>query len=79
MEKYEIQVMPERCTGCLRCLLACSDFYTKAFNPSQARIRVLVSGTECSIRFTEECNECGVCVDQCLFNALEKSKKEHEK
>ena len=78
MEKYDIQVIAERCTGCLRCQLACSDVYTKAFNPSQARIRVVVSGADCSIHFTEECNECGVCVDQCFFNALEKAKKEND-
>lgn len=78
MGKYDIQVATERCTGCLRCQLACSELYTKAFNPSRARIRVVVSGVDCSIHFTAECNECGVCVDQCFFNALEKSKKEND-
>ena len=76
MEKYDIQIATERCTGCLRCQLACSDLYTKAFNHSQARIRVLVSGMDYSICFTDECTECGVCVDHCLFNALEKTKRE---
>ena len=38
MEKYEIQIFTERCTGCLRCELACSDLYWKSFNPSLARI-----------------------------------------
>ncbi len=75
MGKYEIQITPERCTGCLRCQLACSDLYTKAFNPSRARIRVATSGADSSIRFEEDCNGCGVCVDHCLFEALRKTEK----
>ena len=78
MSKYNIQVHTENCTGCLRCQLACSDLYTKAFNPVEALIRVVVSGADCSIHFTEACNECGVCADACFFSALEKSKKEND-
>ncbi|MCP4665773.1 MAG: hypothetical protein GY849_05355 [Deltaproteobacteria bacterium] len=76
MRAFNMQVATERCTGCLRCELACSDLFTKAFNPSEARIRVVVSGADCSIGFTEECNACGVCADHCFFGALEKTKKE---
>jgi Fe-S-cluster-containing dehydrogenase component len=79
MERYKIHVATERCTGCLRCQLSCSDLYTKTFNPSQARIRVDVLGADCTIRFTEECNECGVCVDQCFYDALQKTKTETDK
>jgi ferredoxin len=76
---YDIQVSTGRCTGCLRCQLACSDFCTKAFNPSAARILVVVSGADCSILFTEECNKCGVCVDHCFHGALQNMKREAEK
>ena len=79
MGNYDIQVYTESCTGCLRCQLACSDLYTKAFNPSTARIRVIVSAADCSILFTEECNECGVCVDHCFHGALHKMKREADK
>jgi ferredoxin len=79
MGKYEINIATERCTGCLRCQLACSDLYTKAFNPSQARIQVATSGAECSIRFEEDCNECGICADHCFFEALMKTEKESDK
>ena len=78
MAKYDIQVHTENCTGCQRCQLACSDLYTKTFNPSQARIRVTVSGAECAIDFTEDCIECGACSDECFFGVLEKKKKENE-
>ena len=76
MGTFDIQVSTERCTGCLRCELACSDLFTKAFNPSEARMRVVVLGADCSIGFTEECNACGVCVDHCFYDALKKTKRE---
>jgi NAD-dependent dihydropyrimidine dehydrogenase PreA subunit len=78
MAKYRIDGVPENCAGCLRCELACSDTYTKAFNPSAARIQVKMSGADCDIRFTEECIECGICVDHCLYGALSKTKKEED-
>ena len=79
MGKYEIQTSKAKCTGCLRCQLACSELYTKVFNPSQARIRVVISGADCSIRFEEDCNDCGICVDHCFFDALRKTKRESDK
>lgn len=75
MANYDIQVAKEKCTGCLRCQLACSDLFTKVFNPSQAKITVVVSGADCSIHFSAECNQCGVCVDHCFFDALQKTEK----
>lgn len=78
MAKYRIDVEPGNCSGCLRCELACSDAYTKAFNPSEARIQVVMSGVDCQVRFTEDCVECGICADQCLYRALSKIKKEEE-
>ncbi len=79
MGTFDIEVATERCTGCIRCQLACSDLFTKAFNPSKARIQVIVSGADCSIHFTDECNECGLCVDHCFFDALQKTEKEADK
>lgn len=73
MGKYEIRATAENCTGCLRCQLGCSEFYTKVFNPSQACILVDTSGINYAISFTEECRECGVCADQCFYGALEKT------
>ncbi|MBW2061928.1 MAG: 4Fe-4S binding protein [Deltaproteobacteria bacterium] len=79
MGKYSIQAYTERCTGCLRCQLACSDANDKVFNPFKARIRVDVTGLDCSIFFTEDCNECGVCVDACFYDALQKTERAAEK
>jgi len=76
MAKYNIQVFEDDCAGCLRCQLACSEAYTKKFNPSKAHIRVVVSGADCSIRFTDECNFCGICADNCFYGALQKAETE---
>ena len=76
MTKYEIQANTEKCTGCLRCQLGCSDVYTKMFNPLAAYIRVSVSEAECSISFTEGCTKCGICADHCFYDALRKRPEE---
>ena len=79
MGKYEIRIDPGKCTGCLRCQLACSDVYAKSFNPSAARIEIVFSGVDCTIRFLPECDACGVCADHCFFGALLKTKRETPK
>jgi Fe-S-cluster-containing hydrogenase component 2 len=78
MAKYVIHAVTERCAGCLRCELACSEAYAKNFNPSAAWIRVTVTDEDCSIGFTEDCNLCGLCADRCLYGALSKTRAEAE-
>ena len=79
MSKFIIQIYTDNCTGCLRCQLACSETYTGTFNPIEAKIRVEVSGVACSIRFTEDCKGCGICADNCLYDALQKRPAEDTK
>lgn len=78
MAKYQVTALEEHCTGCLRCQLACSELYTKTFNPALARIRVDCAGERCVLSFTEECIECGVCADHCFYDVLHKAAKEGE-
>jgi len=78
MAKYRIDVATERCSGCLRCELGCSDAHTKVFNPSAARIQVTMTGSDCQVRFTEDCIACGICADQCFYGALSKTKQEED-
>jgi Fe-S-cluster-containing dehydrogenase component len=78
MTKYQLSIFPEKCAGCLRCQLACSEVYTRAFNPSAARIRVEVSEADYTIAFSEDCNRCGICADHCFYQALEKKPLEAE-
>ena len=77
MSKFSIEVAPEKCTGCLRCQLVCSEKYTKAFNPSAARIQVVMHGADCDISFTSECTGCGICVQHCFYDALVKKRMEN--
>jgi Fe-S-cluster-containing dehydrogenase component len=74
--KYDIRIDEGCCTGCSRCQLACSEVYHRSFNPSLARIRILISGAEFKIELTDECTYCGICVDHCFYGALEKERRE---
>jgi ferredoxin len=76
VDKFEIEINVKKCAGCLRCQLACSELFTRKFNPSAAHILVIVSGVDCSIEFTDECNDCGVCADHCFYGALNKNPRE---
>ncbi len=68
----EVKAYPEKCAGCMNCALACSWTFTGKFNPLNSRILINWPGdTQRSIIFTRECNDCGVCVDYCNFDALE--------
>lgn len=67
-----------RCTGCLICELRCSLRFEKVFNPSKARIRVrrLVGAeNEYEISFSEDCDNCGLCVRYCPYGALSQEKR----
>jgi ferredoxin len=63
----------EQCAGCLLCSLACS-YYNSAdhtFNLSQSMIQV---GREDDggfhVTFSDECLECGLCVENCHYGVL---------
>ena len=79
MRQYVMQAVTSNCTGCHRCQLACSELYTRAFNPVKAHLCVEISGKACAVRFTDECRECGVCADNCFYDVLKKRPKENEK
>jgi ferredoxin len=68
----EIRAYPEKCSGCMACQLACSFAYDKSFNPFKSRIIInWIGDIERQISFTEECNNCGLCVKYCHYGALE--------
>ena len=70
MPRHRMETVPGNCTGCLRCALACSALHSGVFNPSAARVSVVMEGAACTISFTEDCTGCGVCADNCLYGAL---------
>ena len=68
-----ISVDSTACCGCATCELRCSFVHEKAFNLAASRIKVqrLVNEkTEYSVRLTDECDNCGVCVRYCPYGAL---------
>jgi NAD-dependent dihydropyrimidine dehydrogenase PreA subunit len=67
----KIEVNPEKCSGCMSCQLACSFTYEGVFNPLKSRIAISWPGElEYKISFTEDCTDCGVCVQYCNYGAL---------
>ena len=76
MVQWLIQTNASACTGCLRCALACSEKNTGRFNPFAAHISIEINDIENSISFDEGCTFCGVCVEQCLYGALSKTRRE---
>jgi Fe-S-cluster-containing hydrogenase component 2 len=65
--------LPDRCTGCQRCTLACSYAHTKTYSPSKSRIWVI--RLERKIDQPIFCNQCGICISACPVNALSRDKK----
>jgi len=66
--------VPEKCTGCRICELACAYHHFKVINPSKSRVRV--------VRIHHEpadapvfCTQCGLCIGACPFNALKRDLK----
>jgi Fe-S-cluster-containing dehydrogenase component len=67
----EIEVDEKKCSGCRNCQLWCSFTFQGSFNPLEAYIyQEFVPGEGFKLTFTEGCNKCGVCVDNCFYGAL---------
>lgn len=67
-----------RCAGCITCELICSFKDGNLFNPLKAAIKVdkIRGGAEYGIVFTDECNNCGLCVRYCTREALTRERTE---
>ncbi len=66
-----LKVVPDRCTGCMQCELACAWVQTGSFQPSRSLIRVNVFDEEASYApFTcLQCDEAW-CMTACPVNAI---------
>lgn len=70
LEKTNIAVAAEKCTGCLNCQLICSFTYAGSFNPSQARI-IVESQDGKAISFADNCiQNCHLCTRYCAYGAI---------
>ena len=75
MAKAKIKVSEEKCSGCGTCQLWCSFTFIKSFNPLKSYIKqAFVPGQGFKINFTEDCNQCGLCADNCVYGALTREK-----
>lgn len=67
-----ITVNPEACTGCLTCVMRCSLRFDRSFCPTEAQISVIPYADEKvnEIRFSDNCDTCGICARYCPHDAL---------
>lgn len=75
----KLWIDPRKCTGCLRCELACSFHHSghTCFQPERSSLRVARSNADKSLRiaFADSCDGCEnerfpLCVRACVFSAL---------
>lgn len=68
-----------KCVGCNTCAMWCSFASNNAFNPTNAKIRILPPDrgpefAKSEIGFTDDCDSCGICVSRCFYGALLRGK-----
>ncbi len=73
MSKKVLVLDPEKCTGCMSCVLMCSFSHEKAFSVSRARIRVLWL-EELALHLPTMCMHCStpLCEEVCPSGAISK-------
>ena len=78
MKRKKILVHTENCVRCYRCQLECSFLKTGIFNPEEAFIKVDWDwiNDDAKIIFTDDCDNCGICADACIYEALTPGKGE---
>ena len=66
-----LKIIPDKCTGCMQCELACSWVQTGTFQPSRSVIRVNVFDEEASYA-PYTCLQCAEawCMNACPVNAI---------
>jgi len=78
---YSILADASKCSGCLTCMLVCSQKEGKIFKLANARILIkkMVNCTnEYEIAFTDECDKCGLCAKNCPYGALTRKRVRRE-
>jgi carbon-monoxide dehydrogenase iron sulfur subunit len=71
----KLAVVPELCSGCRICELACAVKHFGVNNPKKSAIRVLVTYPHPVVRMPILCSQCKVpvCADACPVGALKRS------
>jgi NADPH-dependent glutamate synthase beta subunit-like oxidoreductase/ferredoxin len=61
---------PDKCRNCLSCQMICSLRHEGIFNPLKAAIVIEAKENEFVASFTDACDNCGLCVKACGYDAL---------
>jgi Fe-S-cluster-containing hydrogenase component 2 len=71
----KLTVIPELCSGCRICELACSARHFGVNNPKKSAVQVVVTYPHPVVRMPVICSQCRVpmCADACPVNALTRS------
>ena len=71
----KLTVIPEECSGCKMCELACAIKHFGANNPKKSAVRVLVTYPHPVVRMPIVCSQCKKppCEDACPVNALSRT------
>jgi anaerobic carbon-monoxide dehydrogenase iron sulfur subunit len=71
----KLAVIPELCSGCRICELACAYYHFKVNNPKKSAVRVLITYPHPVVRMPIVCSQCKVpvCADACPVDALRRS------
>ena len=72
MVAKKLTMRENKCTGCRICELICSWNYEKEFTLNKARLMIEIEEEKAifSLKVTEKCNNCGLCVKYCSSQAL---------
>ena len=67
----QLRIIPDKCTGCMQCELACSFVQTGTFQPSRSVIRVYIFDEQ-AIYSPYTCFQCDEawCMTACPVNAI---------
>ncbi len=79
--KWQIIADPAECRGCLTCQLVCSLRFYQTLSPAMSMIRIgkpvkQGAGYMTAVSFTDDCDQCGLCVKYCSYGALSRKKKQ---
>ncbi len=75
MIEYRFKVVPDLCTGCKTCEVACAFAHTKDGKPGRTRITPLAHAKDQFVPVV--CLQCddAACVKSCMFNALRRNEE----
>jgi ferredoxin len=73
-----IRIEADKCTGCRTCQVRCSAINLGEFNPFKSCITITRDHAirTISLQFSDECQNCGLCIAMCNYGALTRADKE---